>query len=159
MPEQEGLQTKLGGFEITDGVFASAGAVAARFIFHLGNIDGGQITRAHQPSSLHGVAAVGFHPVVRLFRNQGGGDDPAAMSCLGQIAIEPVATRSCFIDKDEVFGLGLQCADEAIEVDVSCADGAAGDDVRIMILRDVSHSNRLFVYIQSDVQRARLVHG
>jgi hypothetical protein len=159
MPEQEGLQPKLSGFEITNGVFASAGEVADRFIFHLGNIDWGQITRAHQPRQLHGVAAGGFHPVARLFRNQGGGDDPAAMSFLGQITIEPVATRSCFIDKDEVFGLGLQFADEAIDVDMSCAGGAEVDDVRIMILRDVRHSNRLFVDIQSDVKRARLVHG
>jgi hypothetical protein len=153
------FEAKLGGLEIADGIFTRTTQITDGFVFDRGDIDGGHITRAHQPSPWHGVAAVGFHPVARLFRNQGGGDDPAAMSFWGQSAREPGATRSCFIDKDEVFGLGLQFADEAIEVDVSCADGAEVDDVRIMILCDVSHSSRLFVDIQANVQRARLVHG
>ncbi len=46
-----------------------------------------------------------------------------------------------------------------IDVALTGADGAEVDDVHIMVFRDVSHSNRLFVDIQADVQRARLVHG
>jgi hypothetical protein len=58
-----------------------------------------------------------------------------------------------------VFGLGLQFADEVIDVDVSCADGDEVDNVRVMILGDVSHSDGLFMDIHPDVKRARLVQG
>jgi hypothetical protein len=53
----------------------------------------------------------------------------------------------------------LQFADEVIDVDVSRANGAEVDNVRIVILRDIRHSDRLFVDIQADVERAKLVHG
>jgi hypothetical protein len=53
----------------------------------------------------------------------------------------------------------LHFADEVLEVDVSCTNGAEVDHVRIVILREVRHSDRLFVDIQSDVKRATLVHG
>ena len=82
MSQQKGFQPKLGRLEIPDGVFTRPAQVADRFIFDLGNIDGGQITRAHQPGQLDGVTAVGFDPVARLFRNQRGGDDPADMAFL-----------------------------------------------------------------------------
>jgi hypothetical protein len=53
----------------------------------------------------------------------------------------------------------LKLADEVIDVDVSRADGAKGDDVRVMIVRDVSHREGLFVDIHPDGQCARLAHG
>ena len=40
----------------------------------------------------------------------------------------------------------------------SCTDVAEGDDVGVVFLGDVCHGNRLFMDIQSDVKRARLVH-
>jgi hypothetical protein len=159
MPEHEGLQPNLGRFASTDGGFTRAGEVADRVSFPLGHIDGGQITRAHQPRQVHGVAAVGFHPVARLVRNYGGGDDPAEVACLGQITIEPLPPRARFIAKDEGCGLGVLCADEVIAVDVSCADGAEGDHGRVMILRDVRHSDSRLMDIPPDVKRARRVHG
>jgi hypothetical protein len=158
-PEQEGFQTKLGRFEITDGVFTRAGEVADRFIVYLGDIDGGQITRAHQPRQLHGVAAVGFHPLARLFRNQGGGGDPAAMAFVRQIAREPVATRSRFIDNDEVWGLGWPFADEVVDVDVSRPDGAEVDDLSVGLFGDIGHRKGIFVDIQTDIECARVTHG
>jgi hypothetical protein len=53
----------------------------------------------------------------------------------------------------------LKLTDALIDVDVSRADGAEGDDVRVMIFRDVSHSDGLFVDIHPDVPRARMAHG
>jgi hypothetical protein len=158
-PEPEGLETKLGRLEITEGVFTRAGEVADRVIFHLGHIGGRQITRAHQPRPWPGVAAVGFHAGARLVRNQGGGHDPTAVAFLGQIALAPIPTRARFIDQDEVFGRGVQCAEEIIDGDVPCADGAEGANVRVMIRRDVSHRDSVFMAIPPDVKRARLLPG
>jgi hypothetical protein len=51
---------------------------------------------------LHGVTTVGFDPVTRLFGNQGGGDDPADVAFVHQVAID--------IDgASDVVGTGLEC--------------------------------------------------
>jgi hypothetical protein len=43
MAEQKGLETKLGGLEIGDGVFPSPAEVTDGFVFHRRNLDGGEI--------------------------------------------------------------------------------------------------------------------
>ena len=68
--EQKGFEPKLGGLEIADGIFTSAGEVTDGLIFHLGNINRGEVPRAHQAGQLCGITASGFHPVAGLFRNQ-----------------------------------------------------------------------------------------
>jgi hypothetical protein len=46
VPEQEGFETELGRLEVPEGIFAGAAEIANGFIFHRGNIDRGEITRA-----------------------------------------------------------------------------------------------------------------
>src|SRR5262245_19982862 len=46
VPEQECFEAKLGVFEITEGIFTGSAEVADGFVFHLGDIDQGEITRA-----------------------------------------------------------------------------------------------------------------
>ena len=75
--EQEGLQTKLGVFEITEGIFTGPGEVAHGFVFDLGDIDRGEITRASQAGQLHGVPAVGFDAVTGFFGNAVRGPRPS----------------------------------------------------------------------------------
>jgi HpcH/HpaI aldolase/citrate lyase family len=55
--------------------------------------------------------------------------------------------------------VGLQSADESIDVDVSGANGAEVDNSRFMILREVRRSDSFLMDIHPDVKRARLVHG
>ena len=105
VPEQKGFETELGIFEITEGIFACPGEVANGFIFHLGDIDRGEIPRARQAGQLHGVPAVRFDAVTGLFGNQRGGHDPAIIAFFRQIALEPVATRTGFVDEDQMCGL------------------------------------------------------
>jgi hypothetical protein len=159
MPEQEGLETQLGGFEITDGVRTRAGEVTDRFIFHLGNIHGGKLTRAPEPCQLHGVTAVGFDLVAGVFRSQGRSDEPAGRAFFRELPVEPRATRAGFIDKDEGWALGLELADEVIEVDVSGANGAKVDDVGVMIFGNIGHRDGIFVHVQPNLECARLWHG
>jgi hypothetical protein len=70
VPEPKGFETQLGVFAIAEGVFTRPGAVTNRFIFPLGDIHGGEISRAGQAGQLHGVAAVGFDPIPWLFGNE-----------------------------------------------------------------------------------------
>jgi hypothetical protein len=58
-----------------------------------------------------------------------------------------------------MFAFGLHLTNELIDVTLSCTDIAEGDDFGVVFLGDVRHGNRLFMDIQSDVKRARLVHG
>jgi hypothetical protein len=65
----------------------------------------------------------------------------------------------CFVDKDQLCGLGLHVSDERVTATVAGTDRAEVDDVGGVVLGDLGHGNRVFVDIHSDVKRARLVHG
>ena len=81
------------------------------------------------------------------------------MAVVRQIALEPGATGSRFIDKDQVVGVGLQLAHEWVHVGLPGANSAEEDDLRVMRFGHIGHRNRLLMDIQSDIERARLVHG
>jgi hypothetical protein len=157
--QQAGFAAQLGGLQIPEGIFASPAQLADGCIFHVGDIDGGEITGAPQARQLHRITTVGFHAVARFVGHEGGGDDPAARAFFRQIALEPVAAGACFLDADPLLGLGWQLADEGVNVALACADGPAGDDLGTVRLSDRGHGNGLFMDSEADVQRARLRHG
>jgi hypothetical protein len=156
---QEGFETELGILKSTAGIFARPSEIANGFVFNRGDIDGGEIPRACQPGQLHGVSAVRVDAVTSLLGNQRRRHHPAVVVFFRQIAVEPVATRAGFIDKDEVFGLGLHLPDELVEVTLAGADGAQIGHLSAVILSHIGHRNGLLMDISSDVTRARLGHG
>jgi hypothetical protein len=81
------------------------------------------------------------------------------MAFFGQIAVEPVSTGARLIDKDELFTFRLHLPDKLIDVTLARSNIAERDDLGVVFLSDVRNGNRLFMDIQSDVKRARLVHG
>ena len=109
MPQQESFETPCGGLQIPEDIFTSAAQVTAGLICNRGHIDGGEIACAPQPGELDGIPTVGFHAVPGLFGNSGGGDDPAHVSFVGQVAREPIAAGAGFVDQDEMCALGLEC--------------------------------------------------
>jgi len=157
--EQEGFEAKLGVLEIAEGIFTGPRQVPDGFIFHLGDIDRGEISRASQAGQLQGVSTVCFDPITGLFGNEGGSHDPAVIVFLPQIPIEPVATRASLIDKDEVFGFRWHLADELIDVALTCPNGSQVSHLSAMVLGDIRHGNRIFVDIHSNEECARLRHG
>jgi hypothetical protein len=159
VPEQKGFETELRRLEVANGVFTSPTQITDGFIFHGGDVDGSEISRTHEAGQLDSIAAVCFHPIPRLFGDQRGGHDPAAVSFVAQIPVEPVAAGASFVDKNQVFGLRVQLPAELIDVGMSGANGAAVNDLRVMIARDVGDRNRVFMDIQSDVERGRLWPG
>jgi len=119
----------------------------------------GEITRARQPGPWHGVPAVGFDAVTGLLGHEGGGHHSAVIAFFRYIPGEPGATGASRIDKDPMCGLRWPLADEVIEVTLTGAAGPKGDDLGAVLLSAIGDSNRVFVDILSDVQRARLAHG
>ena len=99
---------------------------------------------------MHRVAPIGLHAVADLFGNEGGRDDPALPSFLGQVAIEPVPTGAGFIDKDRVWDFGVQLAHELINVAWPSANGAEVYHFSMVNLGDISHRDGVFVDIQTD---------
>jgi hypothetical protein len=55
--------------------------------------------------------------------------------------------------------LGLQPADEFVDIARARPDVSKGDDFGVMCLGDIGDGYRLLVDIQADVKHARLVHG
>ena len=63
------------------------------------------------------------------------------------------------MDKGEMSALGLELADERVDVTLARAYGADIDDLGVVFLGDVGYGNALFMDIQSDIERARLLQG
>jgi hypothetical protein len=140
-------------------IFTCAAQVAHGFVFDLWDIDRREIPRAHQPCPLDGITTISFDAITRLFRNQGGGHDPAAVAFFREIAVEPITTRASFVDEDEVCVFRLQIADKLVDIPLAGPDSAEGDDCGVVFFDDVGNGDRFFMDIQSDVERARLCHG
>jgi hypothetical protein len=102
--EQEGCETELGVFEITDGILTRTGEITHGFIFSFGDIDPGEVPGTSQTGELYGLPTISLDPIAGLFGDQRGRYHPAVVPFCAQIPIEPVPTRAGFIDKDEVFG-------------------------------------------------------
>jgi hypothetical protein len=66
---------------------------------------------------------------------------------IGQIAVEPIATRPSFIDKDEVRAFGLQPTDQFIDIALARTNVPKRDDLGVRFLGDVSDGNGLFMHI------------
>jgi len=103
---------------------------------------------------LPGITPVGFAPVPRLLRNQGRGDDPADGAFFEQVALEPGAAGTGFVDEDKLLALGLQLSDELVASTLPSPDSAKGDDVCTLFLGHVGDRDRVFMAIHSDVERA-----
>jgi hypothetical protein len=108
---------------------------------------------------LPGVAPVGFDPVARLLGKQGGSDDPAGIALLRQGTREPVATGTSCGDEDELLALRPPRSDQLSDITLPGPDRAEGEDLGALCWGDLGDRHRLFVNIQSDIKRARLVHG
>jgi hypothetical protein len=76
-----------------------------------------------------------------------------------QGAIEPGAAGARFGDEDEWLPLRLQMPKQLINIALPGPDGAEGDSLCTMFLGDLGDGDGLFVDIQSDIKRVRLVHG
>jgi hypothetical protein len=159
LPQEKRFEPKLRSLEVVESIFTPPAQVANRFILHFGYVNRGEVPRAHQAGQFDGVSSVGFDPIPWFFGDQRGRDDPANLAFFGQIAVEPIPTRACFIDKDEVFTFGLELTDESIDVTLTGANIPDRDDLSAVVLSDIGNGNGLFVDIQSDIDRGRLVHG
>src|SRR5262249_18086071 len=106
-----------------------------------------------------GITPAGFDAVTCLCRNQGGGADPADVALFHQVAIEPIAAGTGFVDEDELLAFRPQLPDKLIDITLPGPDSAEGDDLCAMCLGDIGDCTGLFMDIHSDVERARLWHG
>jgi hypothetical protein len=66
LPEQAGLETACGVFESADRLFTCPGEITNSLIFHVGDIDRGESTRAGQTGPWPRVPTVGCDPITGL---------------------------------------------------------------------------------------------
>ena len=156
LPQEQGFEAQLGRLEVVERLFTRAAEVTNSFGVDRWDINRGEVPRAYQARQWDGIPTIRFDTVAGLFREQGGGDDPATVAFCGQRAIEPIATGADFIDQDALLACGLQLPDERVDITLPRPDRAQGDDFRAIFLGDVSDCDGLFMDIHSDVERARL---
>jgi hypothetical protein len=75
------------------------------------------------------------------------------------MAMEKIAAWSSFVSYDETIGLGLEPADEPVDVGGLGADAADIDDLGAAIVGDVGHRERILVNIETNEQCGEFFHG
>jgi len=118
-----GLEPVLGGFEIAHGVLTRTGEIPDGLVLDLGDID-----RVRSPERMSrascAASPVGLDPIPGLLGDERRGDHPAGEPFLGEVAIEPVAAGAGLIDEHQGMALGLELADELVDVALTSTDGA-----------------------------------
>ncbi len=110
----------------------------------------------NQPRELRGVAAIGLDAVAGAAWDHRWGDDAAGQVFLGEVAVQPVAARTGFVDESESVRFRVQFANELVDVAAVGADLPEEHDV-CAIIGAVGDGNRLFVNIETNVHRGRIV--
>jgi hypothetical protein len=159
LPKQKGFETEFGSLEIAEGILAGTTEVTDRFILNRRDIDGGEITRAHQACQLDRVTPVGLDAIAGFLGDQGRRNDPADVPPGGEITIEPITARTRLVYEDQMRAFRLQLTNERVDVTLSGTDRAHIDDFGMVFLGHVSDCDGLLMDIQTDIERARLVHG
>jgi len=159
MPEQEGFEATLGRLQIVERIFPRPAQVTHGFVCDRGDRDRRELPGAPQPGQLAGIPTISCDAVARLLGEHGGGDDPAGVAFWGQLAVEPGATGSRFRDEDQVLGFGVRRAHEVIDVALPSANGAQGDDLRVVLSGDRGDREGILVDIQPSRECARVRHG
>ena len=69
LSQAKGGEAILRGFAVTETLVTGATQLSHGFVIDLGDVDGGEVARTHQPGQLAGIAAVGCDAVPSFFRN------------------------------------------------------------------------------------------
>jgi hypothetical protein len=157
--EQKGGEAPLGGLASADGLCTGPRAITNGVIFPLRDLPDGEVPRARQAGQLPGISAVGFDAIAGFLGDQRGCDPPARRAFFHQIPIEPVATGTGFIDKEQMCRLGLPLADQLIHVTRAGAKAAETSALGARIWRHIGDRDRVLVDIHAEKECARLRHG
>jgi hypothetical protein len=78
----------------------------------------------------------------------------------GEVAIQPITAGAGFVGEHEPAGLGLQAADEFVDITLAGADRVQRDNFRAARFRGVCDGDGILVDTETDIQGgARLLHG
>ncbi|HEX9870605.1 MAG TPA: hypothetical protein VGC99_18825, partial [Candidatus Tectomicrobia bacterium] len=159
LAQEQGVEPIRRRLEVAESLFTGATQVTHGVVFELWDIDRDEIARAYEPGQLSGVSAIGCDSIAGVFRHQRGRHHPTALALLRQIALEPRAARAGLVATHEVCTLGLERAEQLIEVTRPRPEGAEGDDLRALCLGHRGDRDRVLRDIPSHRERARLGHG
>ena len=153
------METAWRGCELAEGIFPGPAEGTARVICDLGDIHRGEVPCACQAGQVHGIPAVGLDAVTGFVGKECRGHHPAIGVFFRQLAGEPGATRTCFIEEEEVVGLRWHRAEELINGTLTGAKSAQGGARSAVILGDLRPGHRLCGAIHANDECARLRPG
>jgi hypothetical protein len=157
--QQKGFEAELGCLEIVHGVLASAGEIADGFIVDVGDVDGGKIAGSQETCEGGCIAAIGLDSIAGFLGDERRCDDEAGEAFLGEVAIEGEAARSRFVGEDEAGCLGLETANELVDVALLGADGADEGDSFAPVLGCVGDGDGVLMDIEADEKCGIMGHG
>jgi hypothetical protein len=119
----KGFEAMLCCLEVTKGLLAGAAQIPKGLVCHREYVDWRELAGTHQPCEWDGITPVGFHAIARLLGNQGGCDDPIAVTLFRQIAIEPIAAGAGLVDKHQELAFREEPSDQFVELVLSGSNG------------------------------------
>jgi len=156
--QEQGFETRLGSLQITHCILSCATKIPYRLVFEPGYINGGQIARAHEAGQLNGIASVGLDTVSRFAGDQRRSDHVTLIAFLGEVPIETVPAGTSFIDEDELLRLGLQPADELVDIPLAGTDATDKYHLGTAIVGRIGDRDKILMTDQTDEKRAILLH-
>jgi hypothetical protein len=159
VPPHKGLQTPCGRCASTERLCPSPAQRAHGFVFHLGDRDRREVSRAHQAGQVERLTAVRFDPIPGLLREPRRRYAPAVIAFFGQRAREPRATRTRFRDQAAACGLRWPLPHKGIKVTWARADGAERADRGPRVFGGLGNRDGFLLDIHSKIKRARLCQG
>ena len=159
MTQQEGADLLALAGAVSDRRLASAHEIAHRFMGLVRCPDLGQLAGPEQAYQLHGVAAVGLHPLAGPARDQGRCDDGAVVSEPLDQTLQPVARRPGLVAEAKPRARPLKLVHET--TDGSRIRGDLAEIPDLTIASAFRHRNGVAVlrYVHSDENLAIVDHG
>ena len=106
-----------------------------------GDVDRGEIRRAMRRVSC--IAPVDLDLVAGLIRDERGGHHPAEEALLGQVAIEPIAAGAGLAHKDQPSALGVDPADELVDVGLAGPGGTEVEHLGVLRIGNIGNRDGL----------------
>jgi hypothetical protein len=138
---------------------AGSNEIAHRLVCLVRHPDRGEFSGSKEFGERHRIAAVGLHPIARPLRDQRRCRHQAIVTEVGDLPIQSVAGRTCFISKSQHRVLFCQLAQQPRGCRRSVVDLAEIADLSVSARWCDRHRVPQFRGVQTDVSDAMLLHG
>jgi hypothetical protein len=159
LPQEQGVEAARGRLERVAWIVTRAAQGTPRVVLDRWDRDRREVPGAQPSCPLEGITPSRVDPVAGLLGDHGGGDAPAAVALVGQIARAPIAAGPRVVAHATRLACRRPRPEERVESRRSRPDRATGDDCRAIGLGHRGDGAGLWMPIQADVARVSVRPG